>query len=39
MMEVIDKAEFEPWMIGILEPLIAKLVDKIEIKRIASSCR
>jgi hypothetical protein len=34
MMEVIDKAEFEPWMIGILEPLIAKLVDKVEIKRV-----
>jgi hypothetical protein len=34
MMEVIDKAEFEPWMIGILEPLIAKLVAKVEIARI-----
>jgi hypothetical protein len=34
MMEVIDKAEFEPWMIGILEPLIAKLVAKVEIKRV-----
>src|SRR6516162_8008197 len=34
MMEVIDKAEFEPWMIGILEPLIAKLADKVEIKRV-----
>jgi hypothetical protein len=34
MMEVIDKAEFEPWMIGILEPLIAKLVAKVEIALI-----
>jgi hypothetical protein len=34
MMEVIDKAEFEPWMIGILEPLLAKLVAKVEIARI-----
>jgi hypothetical protein len=33
-MEVIDKAEFEPWMIEILEPLIAKLVAKVEIARI-----
>jgi hypothetical protein len=34
MMQVIDKAEFEPWMTAILEPLIAKLVEKTEIVRI-----
>jgi hypothetical protein len=34
MMQVIDKGEFEPWMIAILEPLIAKLVAKVEIARI-----
>ena len=34
LQQVIDKAEFEPWMIGILEPLIAKLVAKVEIARI-----
>jgi hypothetical protein len=27
MMEVIDKAEFEPWMIGILGPMLAKLLE------------
>jgi hypothetical protein len=34
MMEVIDKAEFEPWMISVLEPLIAKLVSKVEVTKI-----
>jgi hypothetical protein len=34
MMEVIDKAEFEPWMTAMMEPLLAKLCDKIEIRRV-----
>jgi hypothetical protein len=34
MMEVIDKAEFEPWMTAMMEPLLAKLLAKAEIARI-----
>jgi hypothetical protein len=34
MMQLIDKAEFEPWMTAILEPLLAKLLNKTEIARI-----
>jgi hypothetical protein len=34
MMQLIDKSEFEPWMTAILEPMLAKLVEKTEIARI-----
>jgi hypothetical protein len=34
LQQVIDKSEFEPWMISILEPMLAKLVAKVEIARI-----
>jgi hypothetical protein len=34
MLQVIDKSEFEPWMISILEPLIKQLVGEVRIQTI-----